>query len=187
MYKSVPRRGPSWPWALPLYIRSQLPHSLDLTYSPMFPARWRSFFLLEKHINFFFCLSDTSLFFKTSGFVGRTELQANRWLRRCRDWQASCECVAFFRGKLSLAQASSAAQGAWFAHAFTRSAKLCFITVCDCTDARATVLMADNCLNEIFQRNTIPGGMKAVPPQLVVDQPLADFREEQLVGFWQLE
>lgn len=63
-------------------------------------------------------------------------------------------------------------KGAWFVHAFTRSAKLCFINVCDCTDVRATVLMADNCLNEIFVRNTvIPGGMKAVPPQLVMEQP----------------
>lgn len=74
------------------------------------------------------------------------------------------KCTAFFSWNFSPTQASSAAQGAWFVHAFTCSGKLCFINVCDCTDARATVLMADNCLNEIFVRNTvIPGGMKAVP------------------------
>lgn len=65
---------PSWPWALPLYIRPQLPHSLDLTFSHVSKI-WRFFFPLGKHINFF-CLSDTSLSFKTSGFVGGTESQA---------------------------------------------------------------------------------------------------------------
>lgn len=55
MYKSVPRRGPSWPWALPLYIRSQLPHSLDLTYSPMFPRFGDSFSLLESILTFSAC------------------------------------------------------------------------------------------------------------------------------------
>lgn len=40
-------------------------------------------------------------------------------------------------------------------HVFTCSAKLCFINVCNCTDAQATVLMTDNCLNELFVRNTV--------------------------------
>lgn len=36
--------------------------------------------------------------------------------------------------------------------------------MCDCTDAQATVLMTDNCLNELFVRNTvIPVGRKADP------------------------
>lgn len=36
--------------------------------------------------------------------------------------------------------------------------------MCDCTDAWATVLMTDNCLNELFVRNTvIPVGMKPDP------------------------
>lgn len=55
-------------------------------------------------------------------------------------------------------------KGAQFLHVFTRSTKLCFINVCDCTDARATVLITDNCLNELFVRNTvIPVGMKPDP------------------------
>jgi hypothetical protein len=38
------------------------------------------------------------------------------------------------------------------------------LNVCDCTDAQATVLMTDNCLNERFVRNTvIPVGMKPDP------------------------
>jgi hypothetical protein len=40
-------------------------------------------------------------------------------------------------------------------HAFICIAKLCFINVCDCTDAQATVLMTDNCLNKLFVRNTV--------------------------------
>lgn len=39
--------------------------------------------------------------------------------------------------------------------ASTCFAKSCFINVCDCTDAQATVLMTDNCLNELFVRNTV--------------------------------
>ena len=55
-------------------------------------------------------------------------------------------------------------KGASFVHVFTCSAKLCFINVYDCPDAWATVLMADNCLNELFVRNTvIPAGMKPDP------------------------
>lgn len=55
-------------------------------------------------------------------------------------------------------------KGAQFVHVSTCSAKLCFINVCDCADARATVLMTDNCLNELFVRNTvIPVGMKPDP------------------------
>lgn len=46
---------PSWPWALPLYIRPQLPHSLDLTYSPMFPRFGESFSLLESTLTFSAC------------------------------------------------------------------------------------------------------------------------------------
>lgn len=40
-------------------------------------------------------------------------------------------------------------------HAFTCFAKLRFINVYDCTDAQATVLMIDNCLNKLFVRNTV--------------------------------
>lgn len=80
-------------------------------------------------------------------------------------------------------------RGAQFIHVFTCSAKLCFINVYDCPDARATVLMTDNCLNELFVRNTvIPVGMKADPAAAGgVNRPLPGFREEQPAGFRQSE
>lgn len=72
-------------------------------------------------------------------------------------------------------------------HVFTRSAKLCFINVCDCTDAQATVLMTDNCLNELLVRNTvIPVGMKPDPHHSWwCNNPFIGFEEEQPAGFWQ--